>query len=119
MCRREGEKKRDERYVSFTQVVCQHPAQMVQTRLASTVRECFESGDSQSIDTSDVDNTGRVLGRAGALQQRCKESRNVENTVKVQSKDPCPRGRRVFVVWGTPVRSGVIDKNVELWMKYL
>ena len=89
----------------------------MQTRLAGTVCKCFESGDPQPIDTSDIDNTGRVLGRAGALQQRCEESRDVENTVKVQGKDPCPRGRRVFVVWGTPVRTRVIDKNVELWIE--
>lgn len=114
---RAKDKRAHERYVSFTQVVCQNTAQVVQTRLASTVRKRLERRNAQSINAPDVDNPGRIAGRRSVLQQRGDQLRDIEDTVEVQCKDSRPGRRWVFIVRRTPVRTRVVNKDMELWLK--
>lgn len=110
-----NDERAHERYVSFTQMVCQDTAQVVQTRLTGTVRKRLERRNAQSIDTPDVDNSGRIARRRSVLQQRGDQLRDVEDAVEIQCKDSRPGRRWVFIVRGTPVRTRVVDKDVELW----
>ena len=110
-----NDERAHERYVSFTQVVCQDTAQVVQTRLTGTVRKRLECRNTQSINAPDVDDPGRIAGGRSVLQQRGDQFRDVEDTVEVQCKDSRPGRRWVFIVRGTPVRTRVVHKDVELW----
>lgn len=95
-------------------MVGQHPTQVVQASLASTVCESLECRNPQSINTSDVNDPGGVARGSSILEQRRDELRDVEDTLEVQCKDSCPGGGWIFIVRCTPVRARVVDEDMKL-----
>lgn len=95
-------------------MVREYPTHMMQAGLASTVGESFQRRNSQAIDTANVDDSSWVVRRRSLLQQGRDQLCEVEDSVEVKRKDPSPRSRRVFIVGGAPVRSGVVHQDMEL-----
>lgn len=77
-------KRGHSRYIPPSEMICQHSTEVMQTSLASAVRKCLMSRNSESINTSDVDNTGWVVWCGALLQQRSNEFCEIENSVEVK-----------------------------------
>jgi hypothetical protein len=87
---------------------------MVQTGLAGTVGKGLERGHPQTIDTANVDNACRVVRSRGFLQEGSNQLCEIEDTMQVEGEDASKGLAGILIVWGTPVRAGVVDKDVEL-----
>lgn len=96
-------------------MISQDSAQMMQTSFTSAVSKGLQRRDPQPVDTANVDDPSRVARRSSLLEQGREKLGEVEHPVEIESEDPCPGGRWVFIIWGTPVRSRVVDENVKLW----
>lgn len=102
------------RNISLAQVVSEYSAQVVQSGLAGTVCECLEQGNTESINTANIDNSRRILRCSSLLQEGCDELGQIEDAVEVEGEDSCEGLGGVFIVGGAPVRAGVVDEDVEL-----
>lgn len=102
------------RDVSLPQVVCQHPAEVVQTGLAGTIGEGLERGDTEPVNAANVDDAGRVIRGRCLLQKRSHKLSEIEDPVEVEGEDSSESGGRILVVGSAPVRTGVVDQDVEL-----
>lgn len=102
------------RDVSLSQVVRKHAAEMVQTGLAGAIGECLKRRHSETVNATNVDDTGGVIWSRRLLQKRSHKLGQVEDTVQVQRKDTSEGGGGILVVGSTPVGTGVVDQDVEL-----
>lgn len=89
---------------------------MMQAGLTSTISKRLKCWDSKTIDATDVDDAGWVARSSCLLQQGGNKPRQIEDSVEVQSENPSPSRGRIFIVRSTPVRSGVVHKNMQLWL---
>lgn len=91
------------RDVSLPQVVCQHPAKMVQTGLARTIGEGLERGNPETVNAANVDDAGRVIGGRCLLQEGSHELSEIKDSVEVEGQDTSESGGRILVVGSAPV----------------
>ena len=89
---------------------------MMQTCLTGTISKRLKCWNSKTIDATDVDDAGWVARGGCLLQQGGNKPRQVEDSVEVQSEYSSPSRGRIFIVRSTPVRSGVVNKNMQLWL---
>lgn len=76
---------------------------MVQARLAGTIRKCLQRRDTQSIDTTNIDNPARITVGGSFLEEWCEKLRNLENALEVQGEHPSPRRRGIFIIRCSPI----------------
>lgn len=103
-----------ERDVPSSEMVRQHSTEVMQAGFTSTVSECFERGNPETVNASNVDDSRRIIGRACFLKQGCQKAREIEDSVEIQGEHSGPSGGRILVVRSSPVGSGIVDENMKL-----
>src|SRR4029077_11300119 len=91
----------------------EYAGELVQAGLAGRVGVCVELGHAQAVDAADVDHPGRVIGRAGRLEQRQERPGQVERRLEVEVDDLVPAVGRELLERGAPVGAGVVDQDVD------
>lgn len=98
------------------EVARQHPAQVVQARLARRVGKRLERGHLEAVDGADVDDARRVerAGVGAGLEERRQELGDCEDALEVERQDAVPGRVGVLVVRRAPGGARVVDQDVEL-----
>lgn len=91
------------RNVSLAQVVCENPAEVVQTGLAGTVGEGLEGGNTEAVNAANVDDASRVIRGRCLLQERSHKLSEIEDPVEVEGENTSESGGGILVVGSTPV----------------
>jgi DNA topoisomerase IB len=107
---------RVDRDVLRPQLPGQHPGQLVQPGLGRRVGVDGQGRDLQAVDAADVDDAGRVVGRARRLQQRQERPDQEERRLQVQVDQLVPGRLGVLRQRGAPGRAGVVDQDVHPWL---
>lgn len=84
-------------------MVCEHPTEVVQTRLAGTVGKSLERGNTQAVNATNVDDASRVIRGRCLLQERSHELGEIKDPVEVEGEDSSESGGGILVVGSTPV----------------
>src|ERR1700761_5335104 len=104
---------RVDRDVPGPQLVGQHPGQLVQPGLGRGVGVGRHRRDLEAVDAADVDDPGRVVGRARRLQQRQERPDQEERRLEVQVDQLVPGRLGVLLERGAPGGAGVVDQDVH------
>ena len=95
-------------------MIRQHPTQMMQPRLTTTIRERLQRRHPQPIHTPNIHHPCRIPPLAPPLQHRRQQPRNSKHPLQIQRQHPLPRALRVLIIRRPPVAPAVIHEHVEL-----
>ena len=60
----------NERYVFTAEVVCKYSTEVMKASLAGTICESLHGGNPESVNASDINDSGRIARRGGFFEHR-------------------------------------------------